>query len=78
MTAEERDNWELLNFKMDSEGFDYCFRKYSSGSETEKMRKIDIKDETLHQLIDQYVEMAEKLENYINKKFQEAIDSDYK
>jgi hypothetical protein len=21
MTAEERDNWEFLNFKMDSEGF---------------------------------------------------------
>jgi hypothetical protein len=70
MTAEERDNWELLNFKMDSEGFDYCFRKYSSWSE--------IEDETLHQLIDQYVEMAEKLENYISEKFQEAIDSDYK
>ena len=69
MTAEERDNWELLNFKMDNEGFDYCFRKYSHWDE--------IEDQTFHELKMKYEEIANELERYVNEKFQEAIDSDY-
>jgi hypothetical protein len=69
MTEEERDNWELLTFKMESEGFDYCFRKYSRWNE--------IEDETFHTLKETYNQIANQLETYINEKFQEAIDSDY-
>lgn len=69
MTEEERDNWEVLNFKMESEGFDYCFRKYSNWGE--------IEDETFHTLRETYNQVASQLETYVAEKFQEAVNRDY-
>ena len=50
---------ELLLYKMDAEGFDYCFRNYSNWKE--------IKDTEFHKLRKAYMEAANALEEYINK-----------
>lgn len=70
MTAEEQDNWENVHYRMSAEGFDYCFRQYSEFEE--------IEDQTFHELRMKYEEAANQLENYIEEKFREAIDNDYK
>lgn len=44
---------------VDNEGFDYCFRNYSSFQ--------DIKDEKFHELREAYKKAADELENYITK-----------
>ena len=60
MTEEERENWERLNYRMDEEGFHYCFNGYSNWEE--------IKDEEFHRLRKQYLKSAEDLEEYVKSK----------
>lgn len=55
MTEEEKQ--DVCN-TVDNEGFDYTFRHYSSFDE--------IKDATFHELISNYIEAADALEEYIN------------
>lgn len=45
--------------KVGSEGFDYCFREYSSFKE--------VKDKTFHELREAYVETARYLEDYLRE-----------
>jgi len=55
---------------MRDEGFDYCFRHYSSFEE--------IKDEKFHELRLKYIQIAEELENYVNTQYelkQDEIDN---
>ena len=33
MTEDEKENWERLNYRMDEEGFHYCFNGYSNWEE---------------------------------------------
>lgn len=54
---QELENLEYLNAKMRDEGFDYCFRHYSSFEE--------IKDEKFHELRLKYIQAAEELEKYV-------------
>jgi hypothetical protein len=57
---EELENWENVKYRMREEGFDYCFRHYSSFDE--------IKDVDFHNLRLQYIAFADKLEEYIKEK----------
>jgi hypothetical protein len=66
----ELDDLTYLNAKMRDEGFDYCFRHYSSFDE--------IKDEKFHELRLKYIEIAEELENYVETSYnskQDEIDN---
>jgi len=59
---QELDDLAYLNAKMRDEGFDYCFRHYSSFEE--------IKDEKFHELRLKYIEIAEELENYVETQYE--------
>ncbi|SKA30185.1 hypothetical protein SAMN04488128_103235 [Chitinophaga eiseniae] len=56
MTHEDK---ELLLYKIDAEGFDYCFNGYSSWE--------DINDENFHKLRLAYVKAQNELKQYIKK-----------
>ena len=67
---QELEDLTYLNAKMRDEGFDYCFRHYSSFEE--------IKDEKFHELRLKYIQIAEELENYVETQYelkQEEIDN---
>ena len=59
---QELDDLSYLNAKMRDEGFDYCFRHYSSFEE--------IKDEKFHELRLNYIQIAEELENYVETQYE--------
>lgn len=65
MNYEEKENWEMVAYRMHAEGFHYCFVNYSSFSE--------IKDEKFHQLREAYLQVATKLENYVKVKLDEEV-----
>ena len=52
--------WESVRYRMDEEGFDYCFESYSSWDE--------IKDEEFHRLRKEFLRTMEELRNYIENK----------
>lgn len=54
-----------LRSRINQEGFDYCFRKYSSFKE--------FTDPQFHKLRLEYIESANRLENYINERAEEEI-----
>ena len=57
---EEKENWQMVQYRKDNEGFHYCFESYSTFDE--------IKDEEFHKLRKQYLKIANKLNNYIENK----------
>ena len=59
---QELDDLTYLNAKMRDEGFDYCFRHYSSFKE--------IKDDKFHELRLKYIQIAEELENYVETQYE--------
>ena len=59
---QELDDLTFLNAKMRGEGFDYCFRHYSSFEE--------IKDEKFHELRLKYIQIAEELEKYVQTQYE--------
>lgn len=65
MKYEELENWEMVQYRMDKEGFGYCFKHYSSWDE--------IKDDEFHRLRLGFLQHMEDLRNYINKKVDEGI-----
>ena len=67
---QELEDLTYLKAKMRDEGFDYCFRHYSSFEE--------IKDEKFHELRLKYIQIAEELENYVETQYelkQDEIDN---
>ena len=67
---QELDDLTYLNAKMRDEGFDYCFRHYSSFEK--------IKDDKFHELRLKYIQIAEELENYVETQYelkQDEIDN---
>jgi hypothetical protein len=68
MTYEEKEEWEMVRYRMDAEGFHYCFKHYSSFEE--------IKDEEFHKLRKKYLEISKELEEYVNNKCEEEVDED--
>jgi len=57
---EDDENWIYVFSKMKNEGFDYCWRHYSSFEE--------IKDEKFHEIRKSYIEAANILEEYVKNK----------
>jgi hypothetical protein len=63
---EQLDNFQYVQVKMRDEGFDYCFRHYSSFEEVE--------DEKFHSLRESYIKIAEELEEYVENKINQIQD----
>ena len=63
---EQLDNFQYVRVKMRDEGFDYCFRHYSSFEEVE--------DEKFHSLRESYIKIAEELEEYVESKINQIQD----
>jgi hypothetical protein len=68
MTYEEQDEWNMVRYRMDNEGIDYCFEHYSSFEE--------IKDERFHELRLQFLKSLREIKNYVNEKCQEEVEED--
>jgi hypothetical protein len=68
MTHDELENWERVQYRMDEEGFDYCFESYS--------RWDKIKDEEFHRLRLGFLQSMEDLRNYIDKKVDEGREQE--
>jgi hypothetical protein len=54
---------EMVQYRMQAEGFHYCFKQYSSFDE--------VKDEEFHQLRRAYLEAASRLESYVTEKIED-------
>ena len=63
---DELDKWEMVRYRMDDEGMEYCFRHYSSFS--------DIEDEEFHTLKNQLVELMNQMEKFVANKIVEIED----
>lgn len=66
MSIEETEKWENVSYRMDAEGFHYCFQSYSNFEE--------IEDEEFHELRKEYLLISDKLEKYVKNKLDEEID----
>ena len=64
MTHDELENWERVQYRMDEEGFDYCFESYS--------RWDEIKDEEFHRLRLGFLQHMKELREYIDSKVEEG------
>jgi hypothetical protein len=60
MSEEQREIMENVRYRMEAEGFDYCFRGYSNWE--------DVEDEEFHKLRLEYIKSAERLEKYVEDK----------
>jgi hypothetical protein len=60
---DELDKWEMVRYRMENEGFHYCFKHYSSFKEVE--------DEKFHELRKKYLEISHELEEYVHSKINE-------
>jgi hypothetical protein len=64
MTYDELEIWQSVQYRMDEEGFDYCFESYSNWDE--------IKDEEFHRLRLEFLKSMKELREYINNKVEEG------
>ena len=55
---DELEKWQSVQYRMDEEGFNYCFESYSNWGE--------IKDEKFHELRLAFLLSVEELREYIN------------
>jgi len=62
----ELDHWEVVRWKMEDEGMEYCFRHYSSFPE--------VKDEEFHSKREKLVALMNELEQYVEDKITEVED----
>jgi hypothetical protein len=63
---EQLENFQMVQYRMDAEGFHYCFKHYSSFEEVE--------DEKFHSLRESYIKISEELEEYVKNKIIEIQD----
>jgi hypothetical protein len=63
---EQLENFEMVRYRMDAEGFHYCFKHYSSFEEVE--------DEKFHSLRESYIKISEELEEYVKSKINQIQD----
>jgi hypothetical protein len=59
MANTSKEHFREVQYRMDDEGFHYCFNSYSHFPE--------IQDENFHKLRLAYLKAAEELEDYVNK-----------
>ena len=62
MTEEELEDWQMVQYRMDNEGIDYCFEHYSSFEE--------IKDDEFHKLRLELLESMKKIREYVKDKIE--------
>jgi hypothetical protein len=63
---QELEDWQMVRYRMDNEGVDYCFKHYSSFEE--------IKDEKFHELRDKFLTSLDEIQNYVDSKINELND----
>ena len=63
---QQLENFQMVRYRMDAEGFHYCFKHYSSFEEVE--------DEKFHSLRESYIKIAEELEEYVESKINQIQD----
>lgn len=63
---DELDQWEMVRYRIEDEGMEYCFRHYSSFSE--------IKDDEFHILRLKLIAMMEEMEIFVANKIVETED----
>lgn len=68
MTIEEQEEFEMVRYRMDNEGLEYCFLHYSSFPE--------VKDEKFHQLRTELINKIKEIREYVEYKCNEEIDYD--
>ena len=68
MTDEELEDWKAVDYRMKTEGMDYCFEHYSSFEE--------IKDEEFHKLRLDLIDNMKKIRKYVENKI-ESYEGDY-
>ena len=64
MTQEELEDWEMVLYRMEAEGFHYCFQSYSNFEE--------IKDEKFHELRKAYLSISSELKEYVKQKVEQG------
>ena len=57
---DELEKFEMVRYRMENEGFHYCFKHYSSFKE--------VQDEKFHELRRKYLEISYELEEYVLSK----------
>jgi hypothetical protein len=57
---DELEKFEMVRYRMENEGFHYCFKHYSSFKEVE--------DDKFHELRKKYLEISHELEEYVHSK----------
>jgi hypothetical protein len=62
----ELEDWQMVRYRMDNEGIDYCFKHYSSFEE--------IKDEKFHELRNKFLTSLDEIQNYVDSKINELND----
>jgi len=67
-TKVDLELWESVQYRMDEEGFDYCFESYSNWD--------DIKDDEFHRLRKKFLRDMKELRNYINTKVDEGREEE--
>ena len=68
MTYEEQENWSNVQYRMDNEGLEYCFKHYS--------RFEEIKDDKFHQLREELINKIDEIRGYVAEKLNQEIDDD--
>ncbi len=63
---DELEKFEMVRYRMEAEGFHYCFKHYSSFKEVE--------DEKFHELRKKYLEISNELEEYVHSKINSLND----
>ena len=63
---EQLEEFEMVRYRMENEGFHYCFKHYSSFREVE--------DEKFHELRKKYLEVSRELEEYVHLKINSLRD----
>ena len=57
---DELEKFEMVRYRMENEGFHYCFKHYSSFKE--------VQDEKFHELRRKYLEISHEIEEYVHSK----------
>lgn len=68
MTEEEYENWQMVRYRMDNEGLEYCFKHYSSFEE--------IEDEKFHKLRNELLEKMKEIREYVEEKL-DSYEEEY-
>lgn len=63
---DELEEFESVRIRIESEGFDYCFKHYSSFP--------SIEDSEFHELRERYLKSSKQLEDYVSNKIEDLID----